>query len=73
MLHSKVRGHRPTSSGEEDLSGFYHIWAWRPSWSRVLDFAIKREMPLPKEAPLIGQAVSKKKIFEIVDDGLKGT
>ena len=30
---------------------FYHIWAWRPSWSCDLDFAIKLEMPLPKEAP----------------------
>ena len=33
------------------LSVFYHIWAWRPSWSCDLDFAIKLEMPLPKEAP----------------------
>ena len=32
------------------FSGFYHIWAWRPSWSCDLDFAIKLEMPLPKEA-----------------------
>ena len=30
---------------------FYHIWAWRPSWSCDLDFAIKLEKPLPKEAP----------------------
>ena len=59
------------------FEGFYHIWAWRPSWSCDLDFAIKLEMPLPKEAPhkisigekKIGQAVSEKKIFEIVDDG----
>ena len=33
------------------LKGFYHIWAWRPSWSCDLDFAIKLETPLPKEAP----------------------
>ena len=37
-----------------------------------MDFAIKLEMPLPKEAPhkisTFGQAVSKKKIFDIVDD-----
>ena len=33
------------------MSGFYHIWAWRPSWSCDLDFATKLEMPLPKEAP----------------------
>ena len=34
MLHTKFCGNRPTGSGEEDfLKGFYHIWAWRPSWS----------------------------------------
>ena len=33
------------------MNGFYHIWAWRLSWSCDLDFAIKLEMPLPKEAP----------------------
>ena len=34
MLHTKFRGNRPVGSGEEDfLKGFYHIWAWRPSWS----------------------------------------
>ena len=33
------------------MSGFYQIWAWRPSWSCDLDFAINFEMPLPKEAP----------------------
>ena len=34
MLHTKFRENRPAGSGEEDfLKGFYHIWAWRPSWS----------------------------------------
>ena len=54
-------------------SFFYHIWAWRPSWSCDLDAANKLPLPLPKEAPrkilaLIGQAVLEKKVFEIVDD-----
>ena len=51
---------------------FYHIWAWRPSWSCDLDHLYKLSFPLPKDAPrslaLIGQAVSEEKIFEIVDD-----
>ena len=29
MLHAKFQDPRPLGSGEE---GFYHIWAWRPSW-----------------------------------------
>ena len=33
------------------LKGFYHIWAWRPSWSCDPDAANKISFPLPKEAP----------------------
>ena len=33
------------------LKGFYHIWAWRPSWSCDLDHLYKLWFPLPKEAP----------------------
>ena len=34
MLHTKFRGNRPAGSVEDDfLKGFYHIWAWRSSWS----------------------------------------
>ena len=52
---------------------FYHIWAWRPSWSCDPDVANKLSFPLPKEAPLIGQAVLEKMTFEIVYDGLTTT
>ena len=34
MLHTKSRENRPDGSGEEDFEGFFfHLWAWRPSWS----------------------------------------
>ena len=33
------------------LKGFYHIWAWRQSWSSDPDAANKLSFPLPKEAP----------------------
>ena len=42
MVNTKIRGNRPAGF----LSGFYHIWAWRPYWSCDMDFAIKLEMPL---------------------------
>ena len=32
------------------LKGFYHIWAWRPSWSCDLDFLYIRWFPLPIDA-----------------------
>ena len=52
MLHIKYRENRPAGSGEEVfLNGFYHIWAWRPSWSCDPDAANKLSFPLPKEAP----------------------
>ena len=52
MLHTKFRGNRPAGSWEEDFwRVFYHIWAWRPSWSCDPDAANKLSFPLPKEAP----------------------
>ena len=33
------------------LKGFYHIQAWRPSWSCDPDAANKLSFPLPREAP----------------------
>ena len=32
------------------LKGFYHIWAWRPSWSCDLDYLCTRWFPLPIDA-----------------------
>ena len=49
MQHTKFHENRPAGSGF--LSGFNHIWAWRPSWSCDLDFAIKLSSPLPMDAP----------------------
>ena len=48
MLHTKFCGNRLASSGEKRyLKGFYHIWAWRPSWSFDLDAASKLSFPYP--------------------------
>ena len=51
MLHTKFQGNHPTGSGEDFLKGFYHIWAWGPSWSCDPDAVNKISFPLPKEAP----------------------
>ena len=32
------------------FKGFYHIWAWWPSWSCDLDNLYKYLFPLPKDA-----------------------
>ena len=33
------------------LKSFYHIWAWRPSWSCDQDHLNKLSFPYPKESP----------------------
>ena len=32
------------------FKGFYHVWAWWPSWSCGLDHLYNLSFPLPKEA-----------------------
>ena len=32
------------------MKGFYHIWAWQPSWSCDLDFLYTHWFPLPIDA-----------------------
>ena len=36
---------------EKIFKGFYHIWAWRPSWSMERDHFSNLLFPQPKEAP----------------------
>ena len=50
MMHTKIQGHRPFGSREEDFLGFYHIWAWGPSWSCDQDHLSKLSFPHPIEA-----------------------
>ena len=52
MLHAKFRGNRPTGSGEEDFLRVFTIYGRGGHLGHVTwIFAIKLEMPLPKEAP----------------------
>ena len=51
MLHTKFRENGPSCSGEDFQRFFFHIWAWRPSWSSDPDAMNKILFPLPKEAP----------------------
>ena len=54
------------------MKGFYHIWAWRPSWSCDPDAANKISFPLPKEAPhkiwLRSDQRFRRRSLSIVDD-----
>ena len=50
MIHAKFQDHRTSGSGDF-FKVFYHIWAWRPSWSCDLDHLYKLSFPLSKEAP----------------------
>ena len=72
MLHTKFLGNRPPSSGEEDLLRvFYHIWAWRPSWSSDQHHVIRFFIALYLKAFIqnlvqIGTVVSEKIQFEFL-------
>ena len=68
MLYTKFQLNRPVESKEEDFKDFYHIWAWRPSWSYDQDHLSKLPFPYPKEdlhEISIGQAVSEK-VFKML-------
>ena len=51
MLHTKFHEIGQPVLEKKIFSGFYHIWAWRPSWSCDLDFVIKLSSHLPMDAP----------------------
>ena len=50
MLYTKLQQHRPIGSVAEVFYGFYHIWAWWPSWSCDQNHLSKLLFPHPKEA-----------------------
>ena len=76
MLHTKSQGHRPSGSGEEDLrvftiKGFYHIWAWRSSWSCDQNILYKFWLTYHKESSheirvQLGQRFVRKLCFNIL-------
>ena len=74
VLHTKPQGHWPFGSGEEDfLKGFYHLWAWGPSWSCDPDPANKLLFPHPTEASYeirlwYAQRFWRKRSLKMVDD-----
>ena len=51
MLHTKSQGHGPSGSEKKIFKGFYHIWAWQPSWSWDQNHLNKLLFPQPKESP----------------------
>ena len=51
MICAKIQPQGILGSGEEDFERFYHIWAWRPSWSMDRNHFSKLWFSQPKEAP----------------------
>ena len=52
-LPSLMQRFSPKASSvlEKIFKGFYHIWAWRPTWSTSRDHLSNLSFPQPKEAP----------------------
>ena len=65
MLHTKFRGNRR----RRFLKGFYHMWAWQPSWSWDQHHVIRFSLYLKafrKKLVQIGKVVSEKIRFEVL-------
>ena len=59
---------------EKIFKGFYHIWAWRPSWSTDLDHFSNFSFPHPKEAPYeiwakLAQRFQRRSRLKMLTDG----
>ena len=56
------------------FKGFYHIWAWRPSWSMDCDHFSNFSFPQPKEAPYeiwakLAQGLQRRSRLKMLTDG----
>ena len=56
------------------FKGFYHIWAWRSSWSCYLDFLYTCWFPLPIDALYkiwlwLAKRFQRRRSLKMVDDG----
>ena len=53
LVPDDVQKFSPEASSvlEKIFKGFYHIWAWRPSWSTDRNHFSNLSFPQPKEAP----------------------
>ena len=68
MLHTKFRGNRSAGSGKgRFLKGFYHMWAWRPSWPSCHQIFISLYLKaFIRDLVQIGKVVSEKIWFEFL-------
>ena len=56
------------------FKGFYHIWAWRPSWSMDRNHFSNFSFPQPKEAPYeiwvkLAQRLQRRSRLKMLTDG----
>ena len=69
MICAKIQPEGILCSGEED---FYHIWAWRPSWSMDANYFSNLSFPCPREVPnkiwaTLAQRLHRRSHFEILN------
>ena len=69
MIYANIQPQSILDSREEV---FYHIWAWRPSWSTNHDHFSNLLFPLSKEAPYeiwakLAREAPEEKLFEILN------
>ena len=70
MICAKIQPKASSVLEKKIFKAFYHIWAWRLSWSMDRDHFSHLSFPQPKEAPNlsnIGPEASEEKSFEILN------
>ena len=74
MIPAKVQPQGFSVLEKKIFKGFYHIWAWRPSWSTDRDHFSNFSFPHPKEAPYeirakLAQRLQRRSRLKMLTDG----
>ena len=74
MICAKIQPQVSSVLEKKIFKGFYHIWAWWPSWSTDRGHFSNLSFRQPKEVPYdkIGSAASEEKLFENVNRQMDG-
>ena len=74
MTYAKIHPKASSVLEKKSFKGFYHIWAWRPSWSMDRNHFSNFSFPQPKEAPYeiwakLAQGLQRRSRLKMLTDG----
>ena len=74
MTYAKIQPKASSVLEKTIFKGFYHIWAWRPSWSMDRDHFSNFSFPQPKKVPYeiwakLAQGFQRRSRLKMLTDG----